>query len=122
MALFKDGGGRQTTIVFPIISRKPSPETSAIEIPETEAQRVRLYAPARIIVTEFNTDDLAASFALEDRGLPGRYSGKFMSMVASRAAAAIRAARMTGPLTAPAAAPAARASPCASEPFHSAHT
>ena len=66
MVLFKDSKGRETTLLFPVTSQKPGPEAHAIEIPETEARRARLYSPAWIIVSEFNVDDLAKSFALED--------------------------------------------------------
>jgi hypothetical protein len=91
MVLFKDNKGRQTTLLFPITSQMPLPQTQAVEIPETEARRARLYSPAWIIVSEFNTDNLDSSFALEDREPLGTFSGKFMSMVAARAAAAVRA-------------------------------
>jgi hypothetical protein len=36
MVLFKDNKGRQTTLLFPITSQKPLPQTQAVEIPETE--------------------------------------------------------------------------------------
>jgi hypothetical protein len=90
MVLFKDAIGGETTLLFPVTSQRPAPQAEAIEIPETEARRARLYSPAWIIVSEFNTDDLDKSFALEDREPFGTFSGKFMSIIAARAAAAIR--------------------------------
>jgi hypothetical protein len=91
MVLFKHAKGKETTLLFPITSQKPLPRMQAVEIPETEARRARLYSPAWIIVSEFNTDNLDSSFALEDREPLGTFSSKFMSMVAARAAAAVRA-------------------------------
>ena len=90
MVLFKNDTGRETTLLFPITSQKPALQAEAVGIPETEARRARLYWPAWIIVSEFNTDDLTKSFALEDREPLGTFSGKFISIVAARAAAAIR--------------------------------
>jgi hypothetical protein len=90
MILFADKVGRKTTLLFPVTSQRPAAAAEAIEIPETEARRARLYTPAWIIVSEFNTDDLDTSFALEEREPLGTFSGKFMSIVAARAAAAIR--------------------------------
>jgi hypothetical protein len=91
MIIFKDGSGKEATLLFPITSQAPLPQTTAIEIPHTEARRARLSLPSWIVVSEFNTDDLASSFALEVREPLGTFSSKFMSMVASQAAAAIRA-------------------------------
>jgi hypothetical protein len=90
MVLFRDTIGRETTLLFPVTSQRPALKAAAVEIPETEARRARLYSPAWIIVSEFNTDDLDTSFALEEREPLGKFSGKFMSIVAARAAAAIR--------------------------------
>lgn len=91
MIIFKDSAGKEATLLFPITSQTPLPQTRAIEIPQTEARRVRLSSRSWIVVSEFNTDELEKSFALEDREPLGTFSSKFMSMVASQAAAAIRA-------------------------------
>ena len=91
MVLYKDRAGKETTLLFPITSQRPPVHTHSVEIPQIEARRARLYSPAWIIVSEFNSDDLAKSFALEEREPLGTFSGKFMSMVAAKAAAAIRA-------------------------------
>jgi hypothetical protein len=91
MIIFKDSAGKESTLLFPITSQPPLPQTKAIAIPETEARRARLSVPAWVVVSEFNTDDLLTSYALEDREPLGTFSDKFMSMVASHAAAAIRA-------------------------------
>ncbi|WP_245318934.1 hypothetical protein [Mesorhizobium temperatum] len=42
--------------------------------------------PAWVIVDEFNTDDLATSWALDDAKPLGRFTRKFMSRIASEAA------------------------------------
>lgn len=91
MVLFKDRAGKETTLLFPITSQRPSYDAHAVEIPQMEARRARLYSPAWIIVSEFNSDDLAESFALEEREPLGTFSGKFMAIVAAKAAAVIRA-------------------------------
>jgi hypothetical protein len=44
-----------------------------------------------VIVDEFNTHDLRASFAVDDREPLGAFSRKFMAKIAAEAAAAIRA-------------------------------
>jgi hypothetical protein len=78
-------------LLFPITSQPPRPGARSMEIPETEARRAGLYVPAWVIVDEFNTDDLATSWAIEDAKPLGRFSRKFMSRIAGEAAAAIRA-------------------------------
>ncbi|WP_436818466.1 hypothetical protein [Neorhizobium sp. DT-125] len=86
--------GRQKPLLFPITSQPPTANSWAIEIPETEARRAGLYMPAWVIVDEFNSDDLAASWAIEDATPLGRFSRKFMSRIAAAAAQAIRASKM----------------------------
>ncbi|WP_066922534.1 hypothetical protein [Methylobacterium sp. CCH5-D2] len=85
--------GRPRPLLFPITSQSPNLASHFVEIPETEARRAKLYTPAWVIVDEFNTDDLAASYALEDAKPLGRFSRKFMSRVAAAAAAAVRAGK-----------------------------
>ncbi|MER9216315.1 hypothetical protein NKI54_30610 [Mesorhizobium sp. M0663] len=74
-------------------NHEPAATTCAhyVEIPETEARRATLFTPAWVIVDEFNTDDLATSWALEDAKPLGQFTRKFMSRIAGEAAAAIRA-------------------------------
>lgn len=84
-------GGRRKPLLFPITSQPPGSSGHVVEIPETEARRAKLYTPAWVVVDEFNTDDLAASWALEDTKPLGRFSQKFMSQIAAAAAVAIRA-------------------------------
>jgi hypothetical protein len=91
MMILRGQGGVETPLLFPVTSRRPSPDRRALEIPETEARRARLYTPAWVIVDEFNTDDLETSFAVEDRKPLGMFSRKFMARIAAEAAAAIRA-------------------------------
>lgn len=91
MLIIRGKGGLETTLFFPITSRSPGPDTLAIEIPEIEARRARLYSPSWVIVDEFNTDDIATSFAIEDRQPLGIFSRTFMARIAAAAAAAIRA-------------------------------
>ncbi|GAA0241438.1 hypothetical protein LNAOJCKE_4932 [Methylorubrum aminovorans] len=83
--------GRQRPLLFPITSQPPGSSPHFVEVPETEARRAKLYTPAWIIVDEFNTDDLNASWAIEDATPLGRFSRKFMSRIAAAAAVAIRA-------------------------------
>ena len=83
--------GRRRTLLFPITSQPPRDGARFVAIPETEARRARLDTPAWVIVDEFNTDDLATSWALEDTRPLGRFTRKFMSRIAAEAAAAIRA-------------------------------
>ncbi|SEP50646.1 hypothetical protein SAMN04487843_13832 [Methylobacterium sp. ap11] len=82
--------GRRRPLLFLITSQPPGSFGHVVEIPETEARRAKLYTPAWVVVDEFNTDDLAASWALEDTKRLGRFSRKFMSRTAA-AAVAIRA-------------------------------
>lgn len=82
--------GRRRPLLFPITSQPPHAGASAVEIPETEARRAKLYTPAWVIVDEFNTDDLTTSWALEDSKPLGQFSRKFMARIAAEAAAAIR--------------------------------
>lgn len=83
--------GRPRPLLFPITSRPPGPSTRFVEIPETEARRAKLYTPAWVIVDEFNTDDLATSWAIEDAEPLGQFSRRFMARIAAEVAAAIRA-------------------------------
>jgi hypothetical protein len=91
MIILRGQDGVEVPLLFPITSRRPLPSRRAVEIPETEARRARLYTPAWVIVDEFNTDDLRASFAIEDREPLGAFSRKFMARIAAEAAVAIRA-------------------------------
>ncbi|SJM33198.1 conserved hypothetical protein [Mesorhizobium delmotii] len=91
MLIVAGKNGRQKALLFPITSRPPRSGARCVEIPETEARRANLYTPAWVIVDEFNTDDLATSWALEDAKPLGRFTRKFMSRIAGEAAAAIRA-------------------------------
>lgn len=90
MMILRGKDGRSTPLFFPITSRHPIKGTHAVEIPEIEARRARLYSPAWVIVDEFNTDAIETSFAIEDREPLGTFSRKFMSAIAAAAAAAIR--------------------------------
>lgn len=90
MIIVRGSNGAQQALLFPITSQPPSPETAAVAIPETEARRAKLYTPAWIIVEEFNSDDPATSFALEDAKPLGRFSRRFMAQVAGAAAKAMR--------------------------------
>ncbi|MDN5927218.1 MAG: hypothetical protein L0I29_09100 [Hyphomicrobiales bacterium] len=91
MIILRGPNGVETPLLFPVTSRRPFPDRRAVEIPETEARRARLYTPAWVIVDEFNTDDLRNSFAIEDRQPLGVFSRKFMARISAEAAAAIRA-------------------------------
>lgn len=83
--------GKPKPLLFPITSQPPPADARAVPIPETEARRAKLYTPAWVIVDEFNTDDLATSWAIEDPKPIGQFSRKFMSRIAAEAAIAIRA-------------------------------
>jgi hypothetical protein len=83
--------GRQRPLLFPITSQPPRPGSRSVQIPDTEARRAKLYTPSWVIVDEFNTDDLAASWAIEDAKPLGQFTRRFMSRIAAGAAAAIRA-------------------------------
>jgi hypothetical protein len=91
MLITRSRDGREIPLFFPITSRDPVAGAHAVEIPEIEARRVRLYTPAWVIVDEFNTDDIKTSFAIEDRQPLGVFSRAFMARVAAAASAAIRA-------------------------------
>lgn len=90
MLITRGEDGRESSLFFPITSRSPGATTDAVEIPEMEARRIGLRTPAWVIVDEFNTDDIEASFAIEDREPLGSFSRKFMAAIAAGAAAAIR--------------------------------
>lgn len=83
--------GPSKTLLFPITSQPPTSTTQAVEVPETEARRARLYRPAWVVVDEFNVDDLATSWAVADARPLGRFSSKFIARIAAAAASAIRA-------------------------------
>lgn len=83
--------GERQTLLFPITSRPPGPSTQFVEVPEIEARRANLSTPAWVIVDEFNTDDLARSWAVQAVRPLGRVSRRFMSRIAAATAAAIRA-------------------------------
>ena len=83
--------GKPKPLLFPITSQPPRVTARAIQIPETEARRAKLHTPAWVIVDEFDTDDLATSWAVEDTKPLGQFSRKFMARIAAEAAAAIRA-------------------------------
>ncbi|ATU91343.1 hypothetical protein [Phyllobacterium zundukense] len=91
MLIMAGKDGKPTPLLFPITSQPPRPDTRAVEIPETEARRAKLYTPAWVIVDEFNTDDLTTSYALQDSKPLGIFTRKFMSQIAAEAASAIRA-------------------------------
>jgi hypothetical protein len=93
MLITRGQDDRETPLFFPITSRSPGPDTHVVEIPEIEARRARLYTPAWVIVDEFNTDDIATSFAIEDHEPLGVFSRAFMARIAAAAAAAIRTGR-----------------------------
>jgi hypothetical protein len=90
MLIIKGKSGQEAPLLFPITSQRPRNDARAVPIPEIEARRANIYTPAWVIVDEFNTDDLATSFALEDSEPLGQFSRKFMSSVAAAAASAIR--------------------------------
>lgn len=90
MLITRGKDGREIPLIFPITSRSPRPGTEAVEIPEIEARRARLYTPAWVIIDEFNTDDIENSFAIEDREPLGTFSRAFMGRIAAAAASAIR--------------------------------
>ncbi|RFC64758.1 hypothetical protein [Mesorhizobium denitrificans] len=91
MMIVAGKNGKSKPLLFPVTSQPPRVGARTIEIPETEARRAGLYVPAWIIVDEFNTDDLATSWAIDDAKPLGRFSRKFMSRIAAEVAAAIRA-------------------------------
>jgi hypothetical protein len=93
MVIVAGADGRKSTLLFPITSQPPGSETLYVEVPDIEAHRAKLRRPAWIIVSEFNVDDPATSYALEDTKPLGRFSLRFMSHIAAAAAAAIRAGR-----------------------------
>jgi hypothetical protein len=93
MLIIAGKDARSSTLIFPITSRPPGPDTLSMEILDTEARRTGLRQPAWIIVEEFNVDDLERSFALEDLKPIGRFSRQFMSALAAAAASAMRAGR-----------------------------
>ncbi|MGF9565434.1 hypothetical protein [Neorhizobium sp. JUb45] len=84
--------GRKKSLLFPITSQPPRLNRWAIEIPPAEARTANLRMPAWVIVDEFNTDDLVASFAVEKQSPLGHFSKMFMSKIAVTAAQAMRAA------------------------------
>jgi hypothetical protein len=96
MLILAGRDGKPKPLLFPITSQPPTAGAHAVQIPETEARRAKLYTPAWVIVDEFNTDDLATSWAIEDPKPLGQFSRKFMSRIAAEAAAAIRAGSVRG--------------------------
>ncbi|MDP9839389.1 hypothetical protein J2T09_004165 [Neorhizobium huautlense] len=92
MLIVTGSDGRNKSLLFPITSQPPGSERWAIEIPPVEARSANLRMPAWVIIDEFNTDDLAASFAVEKQSPIGRFSKGFMSRIAAEAAKAMRAA------------------------------
>jgi hypothetical protein len=94
MLVVTGADGRKRTLIFPITSQQPSPDTSSIEIPETEARRANLCQPAWVIVDELNQDDLTKSFALEDLQPQGRFSKKFMLKLTMAVRAVAQARKM----------------------------
>jgi hypothetical protein len=96
MLILAGRDGKPKPLLFPITSQPPTAGAHAVQIPETEARRAKLYTPAWVIVDEFNTDDLATSWAIEDPKPLGQFSRKFMSRIAAEAAAAIRAGSARG--------------------------
>lgn len=90
IVLTQRGGGRRA-VLFPITSSRPSRDTAAIEIPETEARRAKLYSPAWVIVNEFNSDDPDNSLAVEAAEPLGSFSKRFVGQIAAAAAKAARA-------------------------------
>jgi hypothetical protein len=89
------GASGKSTLLFPITSQQPHPGRDAIEVPDIEARRAKLYQPAWIIIDEFNRDVLTDSFALEDTRPIGRFSKTFML----RLAVAIRAVAVARRIT-----------------------
>lgn len=45
MIIFRGQEGKQTTLLFPITSRRPDPLADAVEIPEIETRRAKLTRP-----------------------------------------------------------------------------
>lgn len=91
MVIATSSKGVRELLIYPITSQPPGANTRAIEVPETEARRAKLRQPAWVIVSEFNVDDPAESYALEDAKPMGKFSERFMSVLAKASAAAIRA-------------------------------
>ncbi len=87
--------GETGTVValFPLTSRPPRADRTALEIPEMEARRVGLTIPSWVIVDEWNLDDLAKSPHVADPRPIGALSPAFMKRVRGEAAARIRARR-----------------------------
>lgn len=77
--------------LFPITSRQPHADRTALEIPEIEARRAGLDVPAWIVVDEWNLDNLARSPHIADVRPLGTFSAAFMRRVRESAAARIRA-------------------------------
>lgn len=90
MLIMRAKDGKQLPLLYPITSKAPPPNSAAVEVPETEARRAKLYSPSWVIVSEFNIDDLARSHSIEDSEPLGMFSRKFMSSIAAAAAAAMR--------------------------------
>jgi hypothetical protein len=86
--------GKQNTLIFPITSQLPASGVAAVEVPETEARRAKLFRPAWIIINELNRDDLTASYELEDSKPLGQFSKKFMLKLAVEVRGVLRARKM----------------------------
>jgi hypothetical protein len=87
--------GERGTVValFPITGQPPRPDRTALEIPEMDARRIGLTTPSRIIVDEWNLDDLAKSPHIAAAHPIGVLSPAFMKRVRAAAADRIRARR-----------------------------
>ena len=77
--------------LFPITSRPPGQDTSAIAVPILEARRTGLSLPAWVIVDEWNEDDLTVSPFLADPKPLGSFSPAFCIALREAAVAALKA-------------------------------
>ena len=84
-------GAATLVALFPISSRAPHADRTALEIPEIEARRVGLSLPSWIVIDEWNLDDLAVSPHVADTRPLGAFSTAFVRKVRLAAADRIRA-------------------------------
>ena len=87
---FSGASRDQTALLFPVTSQIPAAGVKALQIPETEARRVRLRTPAWIIVEEWNEDNLATSDSIDDPEPLGAFSKAFVGKIREAVVAAIQ--------------------------------
>lgn len=85
---------RTRVALFPITSQPPQAGRVALAIPEMEARRARIRAPAWIILDECNADIWEISFHIEDTKTFGRFSYAFFERIRDTALKQLRAGRL----------------------------